>query len=45
MVKDTPSVVADCFDSVLAVIFLEHGFSVAKKYALEIIVPYIEEGE
>ncbi|HPZ24082.1 MAG TPA: ribonuclease III [Bacilli bacterium] len=44
MVKDTPSVVAECFESVLAVIFLEHGFSVAKKYALGIIVPYIEEG-
>lgn len=40
--KETPSIVADCFESVLAVIFLEHGFSVAKKYALNIIVPYIE---
>lgn len=42
--KDTPSIVADCFESVLAVIFLEHGFSVAKKYALNIIVPYVEKG-
>lgn len=41
----TPSIVADCFESVLAVIFLEHGFSVAKKYALDIIVPYIESGK
>lgn len=41
---DTPSIVADCFESVLAVIFLEHGFSVAKKYVLNIIVPYIEKG-
>ena len=41
---NTPSIVADCFESVLAVIFLEHGFSVAKKYALGIIVPYIEDG-
>lgn len=40
----TPSIVADCFESVLAVIFLEHGFSVAKKFALSIIVPYIEKG-
>lgn len=40
----TPSIVADCFESVLAVIFLEHGFSVAKKYVLGIIVPYIEKG-
>ena len=43
--KMTPSIVADCFESVLAVIFLEHGFSVAKKYALSIIVPYIESGK
>lgn len=41
----SPSIVADCFESVLAVIFLEHGFSVAKKYALNIIVPYIESGK
>lgn len=40
--KDTVSIVADCFESVLAVIFLEHGFSVAKKFALNIIVPFIE---
>ena len=40
--SDTVSIVADCFESVLAVIFLEHGFSVAKKYALDIIRPYIE---
>lgn len=40
--RETPSIVADCFESVLAVIFLEHGFSVAKKYVLNIIVPYIE---
>lgn len=42
--KLTESIVADCFESVLAVIFLEHGFSVAKKFALSIIVPYIEGG-
>ena len=41
--KNTQSIVADCFESVLAVIYLEHGFSVAKKYALNIIVPYVEE--
>lgn len=40
--NDTVSIVADCFESVLGVIYLEHGFSVAKKYALGIIVPYIE---
>lgn len=42
--KNIRSIVADCFESVLAVIFLEHGYSVAKKYALNIIVPYIEAG-
>lgn len=42
--KLTESIVADCFESVLAVIFLEHGFSVAKKFSLSIIVPYIESG-
>lgn len=40
--QNTVSIVADCFESVLAVIFLERGFSVAKKFALNIIVPYIE---
>lgn len=38
----TVNIVADCFESVLAVIFLEHGYSVAKKYALSIIEPYVE---
>lgn len=40
----TPSIIADCFESVLAVIFLEHGFSKAKKFTLSIIVPHIEKG-
>ncbi len=43
VLKTTPSIVADCFESVLAVVFLEHGYSVAKKYVLSIIVPYIED--
>lgn len=43
VLSNTPSIVADCFESVLAVIFLEHGFSVAKKFALSIIIPYIED--
>ena len=42
--EKTPSIVADCFESVLAVIYLEHGFSVAKKYVLGIIDPYVEKG-
>ncbi len=40
--EDTRSIIADCFESVLAVVFLEHGYSVAKKYALDIIKPYVE---
>ena len=42
--EKTPSIVADCFESVLAVIYLEHGFSVAKQYVLGIIAPYVEKG-
>ena len=42
--EKTPSIVADCFESVLAVIYLDHGFSVAKKYALGIISQYVEKG-
>ena len=42
--EKTPSIVADCFESVLAVIYLEHGFSVAKKYVLGIISPYVDKG-
>ena len=41
---DTPSIIADCFESVLAVVFLEHGYSVAKKYVMDIIKPYVESG-
>ena len=42
--EELPSIVADCFESVLAVVFLEHGYSVAKRYALDIIKPYVEKG-
>ena len=42
---EVQSIIADCFESVLAVIFLEHGFSTAKKYALNIITPYIKENK
>lgn len=38
------SIVADCFESVLAVIYLEKGFDVAKDYVYGIVVPYIEKG-
>lgn len=40
-INDT--IIADCFESVLGAIFLEHGFEVAKKYVYKIIIPYIEE--
>ncbi len=38
-VNDT--IVADVFESVLAVIYLEHGLEVVKKFILDLIVPYI----
>ncbi|MBE6161482.1 MAG: ribonuclease III [Firmicutes bacterium] len=40
-INDT--IIADCFESVLAVIFLECGFDVAKKYIYETVIPSIED--
>ena len=40
-INDT--IIADTFESVLAVIFLECGFDVAKKYIYETVIPYIKE--
>lgn len=40
-INDT--IVADCFESVLAVIFLECGFDVAKKYIYKTVIPFIKE--
>lgn len=40
-VNDT--IVADVFESVLAVIYLEQGLEVAKNYTLNLIKPYIEK--
>lgn len=37
------TIVADVFESVLAVIYLECGLEVVKKFILDIIVPYIEK--
>lgn len=37
------TIIADVFESVLAVIYLECGLSVVKKFILELIVPYIEK--
>ena len=42
MDKENETIVADVFESVLAVIYLELGYDTAKKYILDIIVPYIE---
>jgi len=40
--KDNVTIVADVFESVLAVIYLEKGFEAVRKYILDIIAPYIE---
>ncbi len=37
------TIIADVFESVLAVIYLECGLSVVKKFILGLIVPYIEK--
>jgi len=39
-INDT--IIADVFESVLGVIFLDQGFEVAKQYCMEIIKPYID---
>ena len=39
-INDT--IIADCFESVLGVIFLDKGFEVAKKYVYETVIPYIK---
>ena len=41
-VNDT--IVADVFEAILGVIFLDQGFEAAKKYIHEIVIPYIESG-
>ena len=42
--KDVNStIIADVFESVLAVIYLENGLSVVKKFILDLILPYIEK--
>ena len=42
MDKNNVTIVADVFESVLAVIYLEQGFDAVKNYILDIIVPYIK---
>ncbi len=41
--KDNETIIADVFESVLAVIYLELGFETVKKYILDIMVPFIQE--
>ena len=36
------TIIADTFESVLAVIYLEHGLDACKKYVNQIAIPYIE---
>ena len=39
---ENETIIADIFEAVLAVIYLDKGYSVAKKYVLDIVIPYIE---
>ena len=40
--KDNETIVADVFEAVLAVIYLEKGLDVAKDYIYKIVLPYVE---
>ena len=42
-VKDNEAIIADVFEAVLAVIYLEKGYNVAKDYIYKIVVPFIKE--
>jgi len=39
------TIIADTFEAVLAVIFLENGLSVCKKYIYKVVIPYIEKNQ
>lgn len=39
---ENETIIADIFEAVLAVIYLDKGYDVAKKYVLDIVLPYIE---
>ncbi len=39
------TIIADVFEAVLGVVFLENGYEVSKKYILEVITPFIENNE
>lgn len=36
------TIIADVFEAILAAIYLEHGFEIAKNYIYKVIIPYIE---
>lgn len=38
------TIVADIFEAILGVIYLDKGFDVAKKYIYEVVIPYIKKG-
>ena len=38
------TIIADIFEAILGVIYLDQGFDAAKKYIYEVVIPYIEEG-
>jgi ribonuclease-3 len=40
---ENETIIADIFEAVLAVIYLDKGYEVAKNYIYDIVVPYIEE--
>ena len=40
---DNETIIADVFEAVLAVIYLEKGYEVAKDYIYKIVIPYIKE--
>lgn len=42
-INDT--IVADIFEAILGVIYLEKGFEVAKKYINEVVIPHIKKGD
>lgn len=39
------TIIADVFEAILAVVYIEKGFQVAKDYALEVITPFIESNQ
>ena len=45
MDRDNETIIADVFESVLAVIYLEKGFETVKKYILAIMVPFISNNQ